>query len=73
MSKLGVIEVFASRVEAELARGYLETLGINSHVVSDDADQLYPSIGIVKGIKLIAAEKDLEKAREFLKNNEETS
>jgi len=43
MSKLEVIKVFASRMEAELARGYLEAMGIKTRVVSDDADQLYPS------------------------------
>jgi len=72
MSKLEVIKVFASRMEAELARGYLEAMGIKTRVVSDDADQLYPSLGVVKGVKLITAEKDLEQARTLLDNKEES-
>ena len=72
MSRLEVIKVFASRMEAELARGYLEAMGINTRVVSDDADQLYPSLGVVKGVKLITAEKDLEQARTLLDNKEES-
>ena len=72
MSKLEVIEVFASRIEAELARGYLETMGIKTRVVSDDADQLYPSLGVVKGVKLITSEINLEKARTLLKNKGES-
>jgi len=72
MSKLEVIEVFASRIEAELARGYLETMGIKTRVVSDDADQLYPSLGVVKGVKLITAEKNLGQARTLLDNKEES-
>ena len=72
MSRLEVIKVFASRMEAELARGYLEAMGIKTRVVSDDADQLYPSLGVVKGVKLIAAEKNLEQARTLLNNKEES-
>lgn len=72
MSRLEVIKVFASRMEAELARGYLEAMGIKTRVVSDDADQLYPSLGVVKGVKLITAEKDLEQARTLLDNKEES-
>ena len=72
MSGLEVVKVFASRMEAELARGYLEAMGIKTRVVSDDADQLYPSLGVVKGVKLITAEKNLEQARTLLDNKEES-
>ena len=72
MSKLEVIKVFASRMEAELARGYLESMEIETRVVADDADQLYPSLGVVRGVKLITAEKSLEKARTLLENKGES-
>jgi hypothetical protein len=72
MSKLEVIKVFASRIEAELARGYLETMEIKTRVVSDDADQLYPSLGVVRGVRLITAEKNLEQARALLDSKEES-
>jgi len=72
MSKLEVIKVFASRIEAEIARGYLESMGIKTRVVSDDADQLYPSLGVVRGVKLITIEKNLEKARTLLENSGES-
>ncbi|MEE8324177.1 MAG: DUF2007 domain-containing protein [Candidatus Humimicrobiaceae bacterium] len=72
MSKLEVIKVFASRIDAEIARGYLENMGIKTRVVSDDADQLYPSLGIVRGVKLITIEKNLEKARTLLESSEES-
>lgn len=72
MSKLEVIKVFASRIDAEIARGYLENMGIKTRVVSDDADQLYPSLGVVRGVKLITIEKNLEKARTLLENSEES-
>jgi hypothetical protein len=72
MIKLEVIKVFASRIEAELARGYLESMEIKTRVVSDDADQLYPSLGVVKGVKLITSEKNLEEARTLLENKGES-
>jgi len=72
MSKLEVIKVFASRIDAEIARGYLESMGIKTRVVSDDADQLYPSLGVVRGVKLITIEKNLEKARTLLENSGES-
>ena len=72
MSKLEVIKVFASRIEAELARGYLETMEIKTRIVSDDADQLYPSLGVVRGVRLITAEKNLEQARALLDSKEES-
>ena len=72
MSKLEVIKVFASRIDAEIARGYLENMGIKTRVVSDDADQLYPSLGVIRGVKLITIEKNLEKARTLLENSGES-
>jgi hypothetical protein len=72
MSKLEVIKVFASRIDAELARGYLESMEIKTQVVADDADQLYPSLGAVRGVKLITAEKNLEQARTLLENKGES-
>ena len=72
MSELEVIKVFGSRMEAELAKGYLEVMGIKTRVVSDDADQLYPSIGIVRGVKLITADKNLVEAKALLDNKEDS-
>ncbi len=72
MSKLEVIKVFASRIEAELARGYLETMEVKTRVISDDADQLYPSLGAIKGVRLVTDEKNLEQARALLENKGES-
>ena len=72
MKKIEVIKVFGSRIEAEIAKGYLETMGIKTRVVSDDADQLYPSLGIVRGVKLITAGKNLEEAKILLDSKEDS-
>ncbi|MCJ7666615.1 MAG: hypothetical protein MUO59_07770 [Actinobacteria bacterium] len=72
MSKFEVIKIFGSRIEAELAKGYLGSMGIKTQVVSDDADQLYPSIGMVKGVKLITASKNLGEAKALLNEKEKS-
>ena len=66
MEKLEIAKIFGSRMEAEVARGYLESMGIESRIMSDDADQLYPSLGLVRGVKLLVKGKDLEKALTLL-------
>ena len=73
MSKLEVIEVFGSRMEAELAKSYLESMGIKTRIIADDVDQLYPSLGIVKGIKLITLSENVEKAKMILEKKQESS
>ncbi len=66
MSRLETVEVFGSRVEAELARGYLKNMGIETHIVADDAGQLYPSLGSIRGIKLLARSEFVSEAKELL-------
>ena len=67
MSDLKKVEVFSSRTEAELAKGYLESMGIATRIMADDADQLYPSLGVVRGVNLLARREDVEKAKRLLK------
>lgn len=67
MSELEIVEVFSYRTDAELAKGYLESRGIRTRITADDADQLYPSLGVVKGVKLLAKPVDVERAKGLLK------
>ena len=66
MKKLEIARIFNSRIEAGVAKSYLESMGIDSQIKSDDVDQLYPSLGVVKGVKLMVREEDLEKAVSLL-------
>ena len=50
MEKLEIAKIFNSRMEAEVAKSYLESMGIDSQIMSDDADQLYPSLGCGQGV-----------------------
>ncbi len=67
MSRFNSVEIFNSRVEAEIAKGYLKIMGINTQIVADDADQLYPSLDAVKGVRLLAKTEDVKKAKNLLK------
>jgi len=66
MDQSPVVKVFSSRIEAEIARSYLESFGIKTEIISDDAGQSYPSFQSIRGVKLLARKKNLKKARELL-------
>jgi len=61
-----LIKVFNSRIEAELAKGYLKSNGIDSYISSDDAGQMYPSQQLVGGVSLLVASRDRETASQLL-------
>ena len=69
MDNLKEIKKFNSRIEAEIARGYLKSQGINAIILADDGGQMYPSINIVRGIKLMTDPRYLQKARELLEDH----
>jgi hypothetical protein len=66
MSKMEIIEVFGSRADAELAKGYLESMGIESRIIADDVDQLYPSLGVVRGVKLMTKSSLVKRAKKLI-------
>ena len=66
MEKLPVVKIFNSRTEAEIAKSYLASLGIKTHIFSDDAGQMYTPLQTVRGVELMTSQKDLKKAQEFL-------
>lgn len=60
------IKIFNSRMEAEMAKSYLESNGIQSYVSSDDAGQMYPSTQMVGGVLLMVEKEDKNLALELL-------
>jgi hypothetical protein len=66
MSDLKIIKIFSSRIEAEIARGFLQSNDINSVIISDDAGSMYPAQDIVSGVRLMVGEKDFQNAKELL-------
>ncbi len=63
-----VIETFASRIEAEMAAGLLESEGVPALVMADDAGGAYPALQFTRGVRLLVAAEDQYRAREILRD-----
>ena len=66
MSDLKIIKIFGSRIEAEIARGFLQSNDISAIIISDDAGSMYPAQDIVSGVRLMVSAKDFLEAEELL-------
>ena len=66
MSDLKIIKIFSSRIEAEIARGFLQSNDVNAIIISDDAGSMYPAQDIVSGVRLMVSAKDFLEAEELL-------
>lgn len=69
MSKLVIGATFMTRLEAELAKGYLESNGLKAVVTADDQGGMYPfpMSPTPLGAMVLVSEKDLKAAKELLK------
>jgi|GEM_PF-692143 len=65
-----VVKTFNSRIEAELAKSYLESFGIKTEIFSDDAGQSIVSLQGTRGVKLLTSQKNVKKARDLLYKKE---
>jgi len=61
-----VLETFYNRIEAEMAQGILESEGIESMIMADDAGGTYPMLQFIRGVKLMVAPEDKPRAQEIL-------
>ena len=61
----GVVAVFQTRIEAEIARARLEALGIPAWIDADDAGGLYPQFQF-RGVRLVVDADDKEAAQRIL-------
>ena len=66
MEKLIVVKVFNSRVEAEMAKSFLEGYGIKALVRSDDAGGMFPQQQYTRGVELSVEKSDLQEAKKLL-------
>ncbi len=60
--KTVVVATFTSRMDAEVAREYLEDLNIEAFISADDAGGMHPQLQQVHGVKLIALDSNAETA-----------
>ena len=66
-TNLVVVHAFGTRPEADLAKGALESAGIDSMIQADTAGGMRPHIAWASGgFKLLVREEDVDTAREVL-------
>ncbi len=61
-----VVESFSDKAFAEAAAELLATEGIEALVVSDDAGGVLPNLDFARGVRLMVAPPDVERARGIL-------
>jgi len=74
MPKLICVKTYPSRMDAELARGYLGESGIRAIVSADDEGGMHaPLMLVTGGARLLVLERDKEKALAILEALESES
>lgn len=67
MNKLVCVKVFDLRMEAEMARGFLDANGIKARVISDDVGGTNPSLLLgTGGARLMVQAADVDEAEKLL-------
>lgn len=66
---LVTLKIFPTRVEAEIAKSLLESMGIKAMVSADDAGGMMAApFAYTAGVELIVREEDLDKAKKILES-----
>ena len=72
MVNLVCIKTYTDRLQAELARGLLESNNIKAMVSADDAGGANPALLLATGgVRLLIKEEDIQKAVKVLENSNE--
>ena len=66
MENLTTLKIFNNRIEAEVLKSLLESSGIKSWILSDDAGSMYPSQASINGVRLMVRDEDFKTASELL-------
>ena len=64
---------FQDNLSAQLAASRLRAADIEPTLIADDAGATYPSLQMVRGVRLLVAEADEEAALEILEGEVESS
>ena len=70
MENLTTLKIFNNRIEAEVLKSLLESSGMKSWILSDDAGSMYPAQASINGVRLMVRDEDLKTAIELLAKNE---
>ena len=68
MSEIAVVATFRSTADAQIAKGVLDEVGIESMIRSDNAGGMYPSLDAAD---LLVKVEDVDRANEALNSRQE--
>lgn len=63
------LETYISEIEAQMAKGRLEALGVSVVLTKDNCGGMRPHLDLQAGVKLFVPDEDVDKAREILAEN----
>jgi hypothetical protein len=63
-----VVGEYDNEIDAEIAKGHLRASGIPASIIKDDGGGMLPSLQNTKGVQLLVAEHQSEKARKILQS-----
>ena len=61
-----VVGEYENEIDAEIAKGHLESSGIPTSIIKDDGGGMLPSLQNTEGVQLVVAETLEEKAKRTL-------
>ncbi len=67
------LKTYLNELEAEIALGRLEALGVTAVVEKDNCGGMRPHLDLQQGVRLLVADADLEKARGILAPADKTT
>ena len=71
-TELVVLDAFGTEAEAQLAKGALESIGIDAIILADSVGGMRPHVAwATGGYRLLVREEDVETAREALNSGAE--
>lgn len=71
--QLTAVTTFPNRSSAEVARGVLESEGIEARLTADDAGGLHPELALNQGVRLVVRSHEVDEARAVLGLEDSTS
>jgi hypothetical protein len=69
MADLVVFRTLSYQHEAEVVKSVLEGSGIEAVTVSDDCGAMDPALGLVRGVKVLVAADQIERAEDVLSSH----
>jgi hypothetical protein len=62
-----IVGEYENEIDAEIAKGHLESSGISASITKDDGGGMLPSLQNSEGVQLLVAESQREKAEKILR------